>query len=120
MIIVDIHESCANKVSKVAEHNAMYDFIYNNVDITEGRIKMTDENRLRANFELSNGYVVNFQKGLDTNNTPFYRIEIEDATGDIIHTKKSKAIGSVISSGWSTLTESILAYAFEIIDTETI
>ncbi|HRW21688.1 MAG TPA: hypothetical protein P5509_06930 [Bacteroidales bacterium] len=115
-ININITEACEHLFVHEEEYNAAFNFMYNNIDVVNANFNAKSVNDIKVRYELSNDYVVIFTKGLDKNNKPFNRLEIEDDCGEIIHARKSEKLADVMSGGWDTLTEAVLARTFEIIE----
>lgn len=113
---VDISEECEDLYCDELEKQVIDESFYNEVCINEGEIVVRSENIINVKFELSNNLTVIYEKGISPNKKIFHRLEISNDEGEILHNIKDS--GEILTGGFETLTEDILAKVFTLIDEE--
>ena len=115
-LTIDIADECKDIIIAEQEHFVIEYYDHNNVDVVDASLIVESQAVIKANYTLSNDYVVSFRKGVGTDGHVFHRLEIEDACGETLHAQKEKRLENIIPKGYNTLTEAILVRTFSILE----
>jgi hypothetical protein len=114
-IRIKLSEESVVLINESKERDFLENFYYDEVpgklfEVDNATIWSNDSNHLTIAIVLTGDYTISYQRGVNTRDERFARIEIGDPDGEVIFANKASSNEELGLSEFDTLSESVLAF----------